>query len=481
MPDIRAIQNGTPMTLGRQAALTAQLAFPTILAQLSSILMQYIDTSMVGRLGADDSASIGLVSTTLWLFWGVCSMMTVGFSVQVAHRVGAKDYSGARDVIRQSLICILSASAAIALAGIILSPYIPRWLGGEPAITSAASTYFMIFAAGLPLLSLNYMCGGILRAAGNTRIPAILNIAMCVLDVILNFILIFKSHSVTVSGYTFVIPGAGLGVTGAAIATVAAECITALLILYYLTCRQKDLAIRNIPGSFRPRHAVVKSAVKIATPLTLEHALICGAQIAITVIVAPLGVVAIAANAFAVTAESLCYMPGYGIGDAATTLTGQSHGARRPQLVKSFGFMTVGMGMLVMTVMGVLLYVCAPILMELLSPVEAISRLGTEVLRIEAFAEPMFAASIVAYGAFVGVGDTVVPAVMNFVSIWVVRVPLAAIMAPRYGLQGIWIAMCIELCFRGTIFLWRLFSCRWIKTAAHHDITPEGVLPPDDF
>lgn len=190
--------------------------------------------------------------------------------------------------------------------------------------------------------------------------------------------------------------------------------------------------------------------------------MICSAQIAVTMIVAPLGVMAIAANAFAVTAESLCYMPGYGIGDAATTLTGQSYGASRPGLVRRFAYISVGLGMTVMAFMGLLMYLFAPEVMGLMSPVEEIQRLGSAILRIEAWAEPMFAASIVAYGAMVGVGHTTVPAIMNFSSIWVVRLPLAWLLSRSMGLKGVWVAMCVELMFRGSIFLIRLIRGRWI-------------------
>lgn len=198
----------------------------------------------------------------------------------------------------------------------------------------------------------------------------------------------------------------------------------------------------------------------------------------VTVIVAPLGVMAIAANAFAVTAEALCYMPGYGIADAATTLVGQSYGARRKDLARQFGNLTVGLGMAVMTLMGVVLWLAAPAVMQLLSPVGEIQQLGTEALRIEAWAEPMFAASIVAYGVMVGVGDTVIPAAMNFSSIWLVRLPIAALLAPTMGLNGVWLAMCIELCFRGLIFLWRLLRGTWLKHGLHTDIpvaSPEAT------
>ena len=214
---------------------------------------------------------------------------------------------------------------------------------------------------------------------------------------------------------------------------------------------------------FRLSKEISHNALKISTPMTIEHAVICGGQIMITIIVAPLGVMAIAANAFAVTAEALCYMPGYGIGDAASTLTGQSYGAGRKDLARRFANITVGLGMVVMTVMGLVMWIFAPEVMAFLSPVDEIRQLGASALRIEAWAEPMFAASIVAYGAMVGVGDATRPAIMNFSSIWLVRIPLAALLAPRLGLNGVWIAMCIELCFRGAIFLWRLISKAWLR------------------
>ena len=197
--------------------------------------------------------------------------------------------------------------------------------------------------------------------------------------------------------------------------------------------------------------------------LGIEHIVICGAQIMTTVIVAPLGVFAIAANSFAITAESLCYMPGYGIADAATTLIGQSIGAGRWKLTRSFARITVFMGMGIMGLMGVLMYLFAPQIIGLMTPVGEIRELGVMALRIEAFAEPMFAASIVAYGVFVGAADTLVPCLMNFFSIWAVRLSLAAMLAPTLGLKGVWIAMCVELCFRGMIFLVRLKRERWMK------------------
>lgn len=450
------IRNGQAMTLRQQLRLTVELSIPSIVAQISAIAMQYIDAAMVGRLGAGAAASIGLVSTTTWLFWGTCSAAATGFSVQVAHHVGASRLAEARAVLRQAILSVSIFSLALAGIGALISGSLPVWLGGTEEINRGASAYFLIFALSLPLLQLNFLAGSMLRCSGNMRVPGLLNVLMCLLDVVFNFFLIFPTREVEWFGLSLHMPGAGLGVTGAALGTAAAEAVVAGLMMWYLIARSNDLKLKGERGSFRPTWGTVRKALHIGLPMGVEHIVICGAQIMTTVIVAPLGVFAIAANSFGITAESLCYMPGYGIADAATTLVGQSLGAGRKDLTRRFARITVGMGMAVMGVMGVILYVGAPLIMGSMTPDAEVQRLGVEALRIEAFAEPMFAAAIVAYGVFVGMGKTVVPCVMNLFSIWAVRLTLAAWLAPTMGLKGVWLAMCIELCFRGVIFLLRL-------------------------
>lgn len=457
------IRDGKPMTLGQQLRLTVQLSIPAVIAQLSSIIMQYIDAAMVGSLGAEASASIGLVSTTTWLFWGLCVAAATGFSVQVAHKIGASDMQGARAVLRQSLIATLGFSLLLAMLGVAISDALPGWLGGDVSIRQNASLYFLIFSLFLPALQMNFLAGGMLRCSGNMHVPSMLGVTMCILDVVFNFFLIFPSREWSLASYSFTLPGAGLGVVGAALGTVAAETVVAGILLWYLWNRSDELKLGGERGGFQPKTKTLKRALRISLPMGLEHFVICGAQIMTTVIVAPLGVFAIAANSFAITAESLCYMPGYGIADAATTLVGQSLGAKRRRLTRSFARITIFMGMAIMGVMGVAMYIFAPQIIGLMTPVEEIRELGIMVLRIEAFAEPMFAASIVGYGVFVGAADTLVPCLMNFFSIWIVRLSLAALLAPTLGLKGVWIAMCVELCFRGMIFLIRLKRERWMK------------------
>lgn len=452
------------MTMRQQLWLTLQLSVPSMLAQFSSIAMQYIDASMVGSLGANPAASIGLMSTTTWLFGGLCSAAATGFSVQVAHAIGAGDIKHARNVLRQSIASVLMFGCMIAAIGMTISGYLPEWLGGDPAIRSDATTYFFIYSLFLPVLQMNFLASGMLRCSGNMRIPSILNVLMCLLDVIFNYFLIFDTRQVAIGNTVLLVPGAGLGVEGAILGTVLAESVTASLMTWYLCRRSPMLNLTTDSGRFIPQRSTLKKAVHIGLPMGIEHAVICGAQIMSTVIVAPLGIFAIAANSFAITAESLCYMPGYGIADAATTLVGQSIGARRTNLTRRFAYITVGMGMAIMGVMGAIMYIGAPHIIGIMTPVEEIRQLGVMALRIEAFAEPMFAAAIVAYGVFVGAGSTIVPSIMNFFSIWAVRLTLAAYLAPIMGLKGVWIAMCVELCFRGIIFLIRLIRGRWLNS-----------------
>lgn len=442
---------------------------PAILAQLSHIAMEYIDASMVGRLGAADSASIGLVATTTWLFWGLVGSVATGFSVQVAHRIGARDAAGARSVLRQALVVALGLSLTFGIIAAAISPALPHWLGGSDDICEGATTYFFIVAITLPFFEGTHLMSAMLRCSGNVKIPSMLNVMMCALDVLFNFLLIFPSRHFAIGSFTLTLPGAGLGIAGAALGTLLAEAVTAIALAYFLFVRSPHMRLwhrigENTLGAFRPTGRVLKKALRIGAPIACERIIMCGAQITSTMIVAPLGTFAIAANSFGINAESLCYMPGYGIADAATTLVGQSIGAQRHDLARRFAVITIVMGIGIMTLMGALMYIGAPLMMGIMTPVPEIINLGVSALRIEAFAEPMFAASIVCYGVFVGMGDTLVPSAMNLICIWVVRITLAVILAPIMGLDGVWLAMCIELNVRGILYLIRMRKLKKMNT-----------------
>lgn len=427
--------------------IVIKLSIPAILAQMVMMLMEYIDTAMVGSMGAEASAAIGLVTTSVWLLGGLTHAVATGFSVQVAHHIGAGEYAKARRVLKQALIVGLCASSMMLIVTSIVSKPLPVWLGGEESIVHDAGLYVLVYAFTIPMQQMNNLSTSMLQCSGNMKVPSVMQVVMCFMNVCFNAIFIF---------------GFKMGVVGAAIGTLVSYYLVVSFLLYYVCFRNKILKIRK-EDSWRLQAIILKRALRIGTPMGLEHIAVCGAMVATTFIVAPLGNVAISANAFSITAESFCYLPGYGFAAAATTLIGQSIGAERFDFAKRFAFVTTVMCSAVMTIAGTLMYIFCPFVFALLTPVEEIRRLGVSVLRIELFCEPLYAVNLAGAGVLRGAGDTLVPGIMNLISIWCVRITLAALLVRTYGLKGVWIAMLVELCFRGLLFLIRLLRGKWLR------------------
>ena len=444
------LRSGAPMGGWEQLRLTFLLALPAILAQLSMCLLSYIDAAMVGRLGSEQAAAVGLVSSTTWIFGSFCYANSSGFSVQIAHRCGAGDYEGARGIFRQGMLSTLVFSLGLVLLAVAISGPLPHWLGGGEDICADASSYFLIYALFLPFFQLAIFCEAALIASGNLKVPSITSIVMCVLDAGFNYIFIFML---------------GLGVAGAAIGTgLATLCAGAFLLFYTLRfSKELHLVKEDAPREEKVRKVVLKQAFGISWPLWIQNLAVRGAYIAATVIIAPLGTIAIAANSFAIIAEGFCDLPGYGMQDAATTLVGQSLGAGRKYLAKRFAWITIGSGSSMMLLLAVLMWVFAPQMMGLLSQDPEVVSLGAQCLRIEAWAELFFGISIVAYGCCVGAGDTLMPSAVNLVSMWVIRIGLALLLIPSLGLTGYWYAMAAELTVKGIIFAIRIRGNRWLK------------------
>lgn len=433
-------------TLAPQLRLVWQLSLPAILTQITTIAMQYIDSAMVGALGADASAAIGLVASSTWLFGGVTTAVSAGFSVQVAHRIGAGEDTEARTVVRHGLAAALTLAALLALLGLGICRQLPCWLGGGAEICADASAYFLTFSLMLPFSQLNSLTAGFLQCAGDMVTPSVLNAVMCGLDVVCNALLI--PH---------------FGVLGAGVGTALACALVSLAMGWCCCVRNAQLRLRRGEAhAFRPE--ILKKAFLIGAPVAVQEIAMNGAMVASTMILAPLGAAAIAANSFAVTAESLCYMPGYGVGSAATTLVGRSVGAGDAVQARRYGNICTALGGALMGCTGLLMMIFCPFVFRLLTPVAEVRTLAAQALRIGLLAEPLFGVSIAAAGALRGAGDTLVPSLLNLGSIWIVRLGLSLLLVGKLGLRGMWIAMAIELCVRGTLMLWRQKTSKFYET-----------------
>ena len=246
------IREGKMMTQSEKLWLIVSLSIPSILAQISATVMFFIDASMVGHLGAKASAAIGLVETTGWLMGGLASAANMGFSVQVAHFIGANDFEAARRVLRQSMVCCLIWAIMTSLISVIIAPFLPYWMGGSEKIAHDASVYFAIFGLAGIFFQAEGLAGSMLKCSGNMKIPSMLNIGMCVMDVIFNYIFIYMLD---------------LGVMGAAIGTGVAMLITAVLMLYFLLVKSKMLSLVGRPGSFKPKSDTISTAFKIGATM----------------------------------------------------------------------------------------------------------------------------------------------------------------------------------------------------------------------
>ena len=440
------IPKQTWKTLAPQLRLVWQLSLPAILTQITTIAMQYIDSAMVGALGADASAAIGLVASSTWLFGGVTTAVSAGFSVQVAHRIGAGEDTEARTVVRHGLAAALTLAALLALLGLGICRQLPCWLGGGAEICADASAYFLTFSLMLPFSQLNSLTAGFLQCAGDMVTPSVLNAVMCGLDVVCNALLI--PH---------------FGVLGAGMGTALACALVSLAMAWCCCVRNAQLRLRRgETHAFRPE--ILKKAFRIGAPVAVQEIAMNGAMVASTMILAPLGAAAIAANSFAVTAESLCYMPGYGVGSAATTLVGRSVGAGDAAQARRYGNICTALGGALMGCTGLLMMIFCPFVFRLLTPVAEVRTLAAQALRIGLLAEPLFGVSIAAAGALRGAGDTLVPSLLNLGSIWIVRLGLSLLLVGKLGLRGMWIAMAIELCVRGTLMLWRQKTSKFYET-----------------
>ena len=427
----------------KQIKNVIKLSIPAILTQIATIVMQYIDSAMVGNLGANASAAIGLVSTSTWLFGGILSSIAVGFSVQIAHHFGAKEYAEGRMVLRHGLIFSLIMAFVLMIIGILISSPLPKILRADISIWNDASLYFLVFSISLPFMMLSSLTSYSLQCSGNMVIPSILNAVMCLLDVVFNLIFIPR-----------------FGVLGAAMGTGLSLVIISICMFIVCCFISKNLRI-TIKDNTKFNENIIKKGIIISLPIALEQVARSAAMIVSTGIVAPLGNIAIAANSFAVTVESICYMPGFGVQSASTTLVGQEMGASNYKKAKSYGNISIWLGTLIMTFMAILLFIFCPFIFKLLTPVKEVQVLATTVLRIGCFAEPLYGVSIVASGALRGAEDTLIPSILNLLSIWVVRITLSFILVIPFGLIGVWLANTIELCVRGILLLIRQVTTKY--------------------
>lgn len=395
------------------------LAWPTMLEQLMQTAVQYVDTAMVGTLGTQATAAVGATSTVNWLVGSTISAVGVGFLACISQAIGAGQSDKAKRASAQSVFVVLVLGLLFTGVTLGLSRWVPIWMQVDPSIQSLSATYFFILYSPMLLRAATIIFGTVLRAAGDSKTPMRVGIYVNVVNVLLNFLLIYPSRIVDIFGICLWMPGAGLGVIGAGIASAVAFAVGGLVMIYKLL---RHPVISPLGYSMKPDQDILRPCLKVAIPNCMQRFGTSFGYVVFAAMINSLGDVSTAAHTIANTVESAFYIPGYGMQTAAATLAGNAWGARDRQRIRDLTRMIIPIEIALMVLSGGALFAFAPAMMQLFTKDQQVIMLGVTVLRMVALSEPFYGVSIIVEGMMQGMGNTTVPLVCNITGMWCIRI-----------------------------------------------------------
>ena len=406
------------MEWGTVAVIWA-LAWPTMLEQLMQTAVQYIDTAMVGSLGTQATAAVGSTTTVNWLISSSVSALSIGFLAFIAKACGAKDKESASRAVGQAVLVTLVVGLFFTAVTLGLSSKVPVWMQVDRDIQSIAARYFFILYMPMLPRTASIIFGTVLRAAGDTRTPMKVGVAVNIINVVLNFLLIYPSRQLTLFGISFIMPGAGWGVIGAAVASAVAFAVGGIYITVVLW---KHPMVSPKGQSIAPDMHILRPCLKVALPNMLQRFGTSFGFVAFASMINSVGEIATAAHTIANTVESAFYIPGFGMQTAAATLTGNAYGAKDKDNMRSITRMFIVIEVVLMTLSGAALFFTAEPLVNIFSDSTEVISLGTTVLKMVALSEPLYGVALIVEGFMMGVGRTRIPFVYNIIGMWGVRI-----------------------------------------------------------
>lgn len=408
------------------------LSLPIILEELLSVLLQYVDTAMVGQLGEQATAAVNLTTTVSWLIGSSFAAIGVSAVAMISTAFGAGDNKKVSSVCSHIVVYSIIFGALVCVLCITLSPYVPIWMQADVSIQERASEYFRIVSYAILFRSLWIVLSSCLRAIKDTRTPMIVSISVNVLNVILNYLFIYKLR---------------LGTRGAALATLVSYTLAGIATLTVV------LRNKTLKPSFKGFHFeknINKEALHIGLPAFATSFASCMGHVVFASLVSSMGTTVFAAHSIALAAEELFYMPGFALRGATSTLIGISVGEKDKEKFRLVEKQSILLTMAMMTVTGAMLFFLARPLMAFFTPSEAVIEKGSQVLRLIATSEPIYGLMIAAEGIYYGLGRTKNTFVVSAVGSWGIRI-LSTVLLLRLGnptLLHIWICMFCDNAFR---------------------------------
>ncbi|MBQ2795503.1 MAG: MATE family efflux transporter [Oscillospiraceae bacterium] len=441
-------------------AVIWSLAWPTMLEQAMQTAVQYIDTAMVGSLGTAATAAVGSTSTVNWLISSSISAMSIGFLAFIAKARGAGDDAKARRAVGQSVLAVLVFGSFFTVLALSLSGMVPVWMQVDANIRDVASQYFFIVYVPMLPRAASIIFGTVLRASGDTKTPMKIGVIMNIINIVLNFMLIYETRVLNIFGIEFTMPGAGLGVIGAAIASAVAFTAGGILITIVLW---KHPYLSPKGQKIAPDAEILRPCLKVAFPNMLQRFGTSLGFVAFASMINSLGEVSTAAHTIANTVESAFYIPGFGMQTAAATLNGNAYGAKDKQRMHDLANMFIPIEVALMVISGASLFALAPSLMDIFSDSAEVIALGSTVLRMVAVSEPFYGFSIIIEGMMQGVGRTKEPFVYNIIGMWGIRIVVTFIFTQLFDmtLVAAWGCMIAHNMFLFFMFLRCFIKGKW--------------------
>lgn len=416
------------------------LSIPTILEEILSTLLQYVDTAMVGRLGEKATAAVSTTTTIGWLIHSIPGAIAVAMLALASKANGAGDEKKLKKLAGQSIVYAFVIGIILETLALVLSPYIPVWMGVEADIVKPASLYFSVTSITLVFRTSSRVFAAMIRSIKDTKSPMYISVAENILNVLLNVVFIYKLE---------------LGVLGAAIASCISFGMGGIAMLAMMLSKEK---LRPSFVDIKPDTSIMPEVFKIGFPALGTTVISCLGYIVFASMVSGMGTTIFAAHSIAITAEEIVYIPGYGLRAATSTLVGNALGEGNVPKLKATQRVAILMTILIMVVNGTLLYIFAYPLMQLFTNSVNVAMIGSQMLKLVSFSEPFFGLMIVLEGISYGMGEVKHVFACESVSMWGVRILCAFICVKIFGLglTAVWLCMIADnICKAVLLFIFR--------------------------
>ncbi|WP_236915294.1 MATE family efflux transporter [Clostridium sp. Cult2] len=427
------------------------LALPAMIENILQVLIGTVDTYFIGKIGTEAIAGVGITNLIMNIYIAFFLALGVGTTAIASRNIGSNNVENANNAVKQSIIMALGIGAVFGIINLTFSKNILLFLGAEERVLQYALPYFFSVAVPSVFLCLMMVLSSSLRGAGDTKTPMKIAIVSNVINIVLDYILIFGIFDFN-----------GLGILGAGIATTTSRIVGAILLLRKINSNETKIHI-NILDKWSIDKDILKSITKIGLPAGFEKLIMRFGQLVYGGLIIKIGTEAYAAHNIAGTIETFSYLPGMGFGVAAATLVGQNLGAKKADEAQKYGLMSYFLATGFMVIVGAIFYIFAPSLAELFSEDSEVINLVVKVLRIIALFQPFLCITLVITSALQGAGDTKFPMYSTLVGIWGVRVLGVYILGMKLdlGLVGVWLAYALDVTVRGIILMIRFMKGKW--------------------